>query len=140
MIPYFAKASPWSRCAAEYCLFFARSERHRGTSCPFRLPRAMPQTHFALESIKDTQSTVSAMKGAAAAMKAEHAKLDLGEIEDLQDELEDMAYVSEEINELMGRSYGCVSPMCCFCPGVLRRGLVYVMVLAFCCVAAVYPP
>ncbi len=51
---------------------------------------------------------VAAMKGAAAAMKTEHGKIDIGEIEDLQDDLEDMMYLSEEVTELMGRSYGCV--------------------------------
>lgn len=48
------------------------------------------------------------MKGAAAVMKTEHGKLDIGEIEDMQDDMEDYMYMTEEINELMGRSYGCV--------------------------------
>ena len=78
-------------------------------SPPRRDAPPVPQTHFALESIKDTQSTVAAMKGAAAAMKTEHGKLDLGEIEDMQDELEDFMYMADEVNELLGRSYGCVS-------------------------------
>lgn len=49
---------------------------------------------------------VGALKDASVAMKEQHAKLDIDEIEDLQDDLEDMTYMSEEINELMGRSYG----------------------------------
>ena len=46
-----------------------------------------PQTHFAVESVKDTFNTVAAMKSVATTLKVEHKKLDIGEIEDLQDDL-----------------------------------------------------
>jgi hypothetical protein len=66
------------------------------------------QTAFAVSSIKDTFSTVQAMKTAAVTLKQEHAKLDIGEIEDMQDDLADLMMDADEINELMGRSYGWV--------------------------------
>ena len=37
--------------------------------------------------MKDTFNTVAAMKSAATTLKVEHKKLDIGEIEDLQDDL-----------------------------------------------------
>ena len=39
-------------------------------------------------------------------LQAEHKKLDIGAIEDMQDDLTDLMYDAEEINELMGRTYG----------------------------------
>jgi charged multivesicular body protein 5 len=46
------------------------------------------QTSFAIETVKNTQTTVAAMKDAAKTLKAENKKLDLNEIEDMQDDLE----------------------------------------------------
>ena len=48
------------------------------------------QTSFALESIKDTQTIVSAMKAASVQLKTEHKKININEIEDVQDDLYDM--------------------------------------------------
>jgi hypothetical protein len=39
------------------------------------------QTNFALDTVKDTQETVAAMKGAAAALKVEHKKINIDAIE-----------------------------------------------------------
>mmetsp|Transcript_20126 Transcript_20126/g.58864 ORF Transcript_20126/g.58864 Transcript_20126/m.58864 type:complete len:231 (-) Transcript_20126:125-817(-) len=64
------------------------------------------QTAFAIDSIKDSQIAVEAMKDAAKTLKAEHKKLNLDAVEDLQDDLAEMHEDMEEINELMGRSYG----------------------------------
>lgn len=64
------------------------------------------QTSFAIESIKDTQTTVAAMKAATVTLKNETKKMNISEIEDFQDDLADMFEDMEEINDIMGRSYG----------------------------------
>jgi charged multivesicular body protein 5 len=46
------------------------------------------QTAFAINTVKDTQVTVSAMKAAAKTLKAENKKIDLNDIENMQDEME----------------------------------------------------
>merc|ERR1712066_746921 len=66
----------------------------------------MDQTNFAIQNIKDTQVTVSAMKAGMKEMKKETKKLNIGKIENMQDEMEDMMMDSEEIMGIMGRSYG----------------------------------
>jgi len=63
------------------------------------------QTAFAIETVKDTQTTVFAMKAAAQALKVENQKIDIGSVEDLQDDLADMFEDMAEINDLMARSY-----------------------------------
>jgi len=64
------------------------------------------QTAFAIDSIKDSQVAVEAMKDAAKTLKAEHKKINLDQVEDLQDDLAEMHEDMEELNEVMGRSYG----------------------------------
>jgi len=66
----------------------------------------MDQANFTIQSLKDTQDTVVAMKAGAKAMKKEYKKINIDKIEDLQDELEDMMLDANEIQEVMGRSYG----------------------------------
>merc|ERR1712066_569142 len=66
----------------------------------------MDQTNFAIQNMKDTQVTVSAMKAGMKEMKKETKKLNIGKIENMQDEMEDMMMDSEEIMGIMGRSYG----------------------------------
>merc|ERR1711912_19764 len=66
----------------------------------------MDQTNFAIQNMKDTQVTVSAMKAGMKEMKKETEKLNIGKIENMQDEMEDMMMDSEEIMGIMGRSYG----------------------------------
>merc|ERR1712035_83818 len=66
----------------------------------------MDQTNFAIQNMKDTQVTVSAMKAGMKEMKKETKKLNIGKIENMQDEMEDMMMDSEEIIGIMGRSYG----------------------------------
>ena len=46
------------------------------------------QTAFAINTVKDTQVTVSAMKAAAKTLKTENKKIDLNDIENMQDEME----------------------------------------------------
>merc|ERR1712000_718751 len=62
----------------------------------------MEQQQFGLETMKDTITTVEAMKVGAKQMK----KINIDKIETLHDELEDLMMDNEEIQEVLGRSYG----------------------------------
>merc|ERR1711976_806577 len=64
------------------------------------------QTNYAIQSMKDTQVTVNAMKVGMKEMKKEYKKLNITKIENMQDELEDMMEDANEIQDVMGRSYG----------------------------------
>jgi len=66
----------------------------------------MEQTNYSLQTMKDTQATVTAMKGGLKQMKKEMKKINISEVEDLQDDMEDMLEEADEIQEVMGRSYG----------------------------------
>lgn len=46
------------------------------------------QTAFTIDSVKDTQTTVAAMKEASKVLKVENKKISLSEVEDMQDDLE----------------------------------------------------
>lgn len=65
----------------------------------------MEQSNFAIQGMKDTQTTLSAMKTGLKTMKKEYKKLDIDKIENLQDEMEDMLDLNNEIQEAMGRQY-----------------------------------
>ncbi|CAJ0573101.1 unnamed protein product, partial [Mesorhabditis spiculigera] len=65
----------------------------------------MDQSNFAIQGMKDTQITVAAMKDGLKAFKKEHKKMDIGKIEDLQDQMEDMLDMNNEIQEAMSRQY-----------------------------------
>jgi len=66
----------------------------------------MEQSNYALQTMKDTQTTVSAMKIGLTQMKKEYKKINIDKIEDLQDDMEDMLDQTNEIQEAMSRSYG----------------------------------
>merc|ERR1711879_942360 len=66
----------------------------------------LDQTNYAIQSMKDTQVTVNAMKAGMKEMKKEFKKVNITKIENMQDELEDMMDDANEIQEVMGRSYG----------------------------------
>jgi hypothetical protein len=53
-----------------------------------------------METIKDSHTTIAAMKDAAKTLKVEHQKIDLNEIEDLNDDLADMFEDMNEISEV----------------------------------------
>lgn len=46
------------------------------------------QTSFAIETVRTTQTTISVMKTAAKTLKKENKKINLSELEDMQDEME----------------------------------------------------
>ncbi|KRY75268.1 Charged multivesicular body protein 5 [Trichinella pseudospiralis] len=66
----------------------------------------MEQSNFAIQSLKDTQVTVQAMKSGLKDMKRQQKNLRIDSIEDLQDELADMVENSNEIQEALGQTYG----------------------------------
>mmetsp|Transcript_20480 Transcript_20480/g.28191 ORF Transcript_20480/g.28191 Transcript_20480/m.28191 type:complete len:229 (+) Transcript_20480:8-694(+) len=67
----------------------------------------LDQTAFAIETVKNTQVTVAAMKDASKVLKKEQKKINLADLEDMQDDMEDLLEDVGEINEILGRSYGC---------------------------------
>lgn len=64
------------------------------------------RTVFALETVKDSQVTMGALKEAAKQLKEEQKKINISELEDIQDDLADLLEDQEEIQEILGRSYG----------------------------------
>lgn len=66
----------------------------------------MEQANFAIQTMKDTQSTVVAMKQGVKSMNKEYKKINIDEIEDLQDEMADMLELNDEVQDALGRSYG----------------------------------
>lgn len=66
----------------------------------------MEQTNFAIQSVKDTQTTVEAMKTAAVTLREEQKKLDIDAIEDMHDDFAELLEENDEVQELMTRSFG----------------------------------
>jgi charged multivesicular body protein 5 len=63
------------------------------------------QASFATQTMQDTALTIQAMRGANMAMKNQMKELNLDDLEDIQDELQDMFDQTNEIQEIMSRSY-----------------------------------
>lgn len=53
----------------------------------------LDQTAFAIESVKNTQITVAAMKDASKVLKKEQKKISLAEIENMQDDMEGFIFI-----------------------------------------------
>nr|ACO07748.1 Charged multivesicular body protein 5 [Oncorhynchus mykiss] len=66
----------------------------------------MEQANYTIQILKDTKTTVDAMKIGAREMKAAYKNVKIDQIEDLQDQLEDMMEDANEVQEAMSRSYG----------------------------------
>jgi len=67
----------------------------------------MEQVSFTLANAKDTVESVKAMKAATTELKrAFKEDINLDEIEDLHEEMEDIMFDQEEIQEVMGRAFG----------------------------------
>lgn len=64
------------------------------------------QTRFTQDSLKDTITTVEAMKSAGETLKQQFKQVDIDSIEDLHDDMSDLMTMNDEVNEVMGRSYG----------------------------------
>merc|ERR1711971_1453303 len=59
----------------------------------------MEQTNYATQSLKDTKTTVNAMKMGVKEMKKEFKNINIDQIEDLQDDLGDMLEEANEVQE-----------------------------------------
>jgi len=66
----------------------------------------MEQTNFGIQSVKDSLTTVNAMKSANVSLKQELKKIDIDDVENMQDDLSDLLQDNNEIQEALGRSYG----------------------------------
>ncbi|KAK7576021.1 hypothetical protein V9T40_012307 [Parthenolecanium corni] len=66
----------------------------------------MEQANFAVQSLKDTQSTVAAMKTGVKQMQKEFKNIKIDEIEDIQDDMADMLEQADEVQDALGRPYG----------------------------------
>lgn len=66
----------------------------------------LEQQNFAVQSLKDTKTTVDAMKVGVKDFRKAYKNVNIDQIENMQDELEDMMEMNSEIQEVMGRSYG----------------------------------
>ncbi|KAI6654795.1 hypothetical protein LOD99_2674 [Oopsacas minuta] len=66
----------------------------------------MEQSNFAIQTMKDTKTTVDAMKAGVKEMKKEYKKINISKIEDVQDDMEDMLELANEVQDTLGRSYG----------------------------------
>jgi len=65
----------------------------------------MEQATSAIQTAKDTQVVVGAMKAGVSQMKKEYKKINIDKIEDMQDEMADILEQSEEVQEALGRTY-----------------------------------
>lgn len=66
----------------------------------------MEQVNYSTQMLKDTKTTVNAMKMGVKEMKKEFKHINIDHIEDLQDDLADMLEDANEVQEALGRSYG----------------------------------
>ncbi|XP_011182390.1 charged multivesicular body protein 5 [Zeugodacus cucurbitae] len=66
----------------------------------------MEQANYAAQSLKDTQATVAAMKDGVKQMQKEFKKVNIDQIEDIQDDMADMLEQADEVQEALGRTYG----------------------------------
>lgn len=78
-----------------------QTQRDRTANQAFNLD----QTQFAATSVKEARDTVTIMKTTAKEIKKGLKKVDLGELEDLHDDMEELIMDSEEIQEALGRTY-----------------------------------
>ena len=73
------------------------SQRDKMSSQQFNIER----TAFAIEQVQDTQQAVAAMQAATETLKIETGKIDLDEIEDMQDDLADLLEDQDEIQDIL---------------------------------------
>lgn len=66
----------------------------------------MEQANYAAQTLKDTKSTINAMRDGVNQMKKEFKHVNIEEIEDIHDDMADMLEQSDEIQQVMGNAYG----------------------------------
>ena len=65
----------------------------------------MEQIMFAQDGLKETATTVAAMKDANKSLKKQFKAINLSQVEDLQDDMSDLLEQAEEVQATLGRSY-----------------------------------
>ena len=65
----------------------------------------LEQVNFTMDTLKDTATTVEAMKEGAKTLKQQYKEINIDEIEDVQDDLADLMADAEEVQDVLGRSY-----------------------------------
>jgi charged multivesicular body protein 5 len=68
---------------------------------------SLDQVAFTKENIQHTIDTTKALKEATVAQKEAMKNLNIDEIEDLRDEMDDMVWESNQINDMLNRDYAC---------------------------------
>eukprot|EP00842_Homolaphlyctis_polyrhiza_P006778 jgi/Hompol1/7100/HPOL_002941-RA len=66
----------------------------------------MEQAAMATENLKNTMVTLDAMQSANKELKKQYKQVNLDKIEKMQDEMEDLLEQANEVQEMIGRSYG----------------------------------
>ncbi|ORZ34138.1 Snf7-domain-containing protein [Catenaria anguillulae PL171] len=66
----------------------------------------MEQAAMATENLKNTAATVDAMRVANAEIKKQYKGINIEKIEKIQDEMDDLLYAANELQDVLGRSYG----------------------------------
>ncbi|KAF9898278.1 hypothetical protein BX616_004256, partial [Lobosporangium transversale] len=66
----------------------------------------MEQAAFTTENLRNVMTTVDAMRTANQTMRQQYKKVNIDQIEKMQDEMEDIMDQANEIQETLGRSYG----------------------------------
>jgi charged multivesicular body protein 5 len=68
---------------------------------------SLDQVAFTKENIQHTIDTTKALKEATVAQKEAMKNLNIDEIEDLREEMDDMVWESNQINDMLNRDYAC---------------------------------
>ena len=66
----------------------------------------LTQQSFMIDSMKDTAATVDVMKSSVTALKTELKALNINKVENMQDDLEDLKYQYDEVQDVMSRALG----------------------------------
>ncbi len=83
------------------------------------------QQNMAIQSMKDTKTTVQAMQMGLKEMKKEYKNIDLNKIENLQDDMADILEQANEVQDIMGRTYGMPEVFFLYEFSKLRRKFAY---------------
>jgi len=67
----------------------------------------MEQQSFAIQSVKDTQVMVNTMESGVKELKKGMKSINIDRVDDLQDTMDDLLDQTNEMQEILGREYGC---------------------------------
>ena len=66
----------------------------------------LEQTNFTVDTLKTTAQTVQVMQATSKEMKQQIKSMSIDKVDDIRDDLEELMMEANEINEVLGRSYG----------------------------------